>query len=91
VTFGRWTKYPGGLFDNRPTKVLDPIEAHGNPGIHLRYANDIALRNCSVHWQGNLPDYFTSALEAESVTDLRLTGFKGNAAHPGRDEAIVIR
>ena len=31
VTFDRWTKYKGGLFDNRPTRVLDPIETHGNP------------------------------------------------------------
>lgn len=90
ITFSRRTKYPGGLFDNRPTKVLDPIEIHGNPGIHLRYADDVVLRNCSIDWRGKLPDYFTSALEAENVTDLRLTCFKGHAAHPGRDDGIDI-
>jgi len=90
VTFGRWTKYSGGLFDNRPTKVLDPIEVHGNPGINIRNADDIVLRDCSVHWREKLPDYFTSALEAENVTDLRLTRFKGHAAHPAREKAIVV-
>jgi polygalacturonase len=91
VTFDRWTKYRGGLFDNRPTRVLDPIETHGNPGFSLRHADNIVLKNCSVNWGGNLPDYFTCALEAENVTNLRLTGFRGKAAHPDRDEAIVIR
>jgi hypothetical protein len=43
-----------------------------------------------VQWGRNIPDYFTFALEAESAANLRLTGFKGAAAHPRRDEAIVI-
>ena len=42
-----------------------------------------------VAWGKNLPDYFTHALETEDVTGLKLTGFKGEAAHPGRDKAIV--
>ena len=91
VTFDRWTKYQGGLFDNRPTRVYEPIERHGNPGFSIRNADNVTLNQCSVHWGGNCPDYFTCALEAESVTGLRLTGFQGNAAHPDRDEAIVIR
>lgn len=90
VTLERWTKYPGGLFDNRPTQAPDPIEAHGNPAFSLRNAGNITLQNCSVHWGRNIPDYFTFALEAESVTNLRLTGFKGEAAHPKRDPAVVI-
>jgi hypothetical protein len=91
VTFDRWTKYPGGLFDNRPTRVVEPIEKHGNPGFNIRYADNVTLDNCSVRWGGNLPDYFTCALEAEHVTGLRLTGFDGKAAHLGRDAAIFIR
>jgi polygalacturonase len=90
VTFDRWTKYKGGVFDNRPTKVLEPIEAHGNPGFSFRNADNITLNNCSVGWGGTRPDYFTSALETENVTGLRLTGFRGTAAHPDRDAAIVI-
>jgi hypothetical protein len=90
VTLDRSTKYQGGLFDNRPTKVLDPIETHGNPGFSLRYADDISLKNCSVSWGKNRPDDFTQALEAENVTGLRLTGFKGEAAHPASAEAILI-
>ena len=90
VKLDRWTTYPGGLFDNRPTKVLAPIEPHDDPGFSLRFADDIALKNCSVAWGKNLPDYFGGALEAENVSGLRLTGFKGDAAHPGRDAAVVV-
>ncbi len=90
VTFDRWTKYPGGLFDNRPTKLYEPLERHGNPGFSLRDTDNIILKGCAVHWGRNRPDYFTFALEAEGVTGLRLTGFQGNAAHPDRDAAILI-
>jgi hypothetical protein len=90
VTLDRWTKYRGGLFDNRPTKVYEPIETHGNPGFSLRHADQVTLKDCTVRWGGTRPDYFTGALEAEQVTGLRLTGFKGSAAHPDRHAAIVV-
>jgi polygalacturonase len=90
VKLDRWTKYPGGLFDNRPTKVLETIETHDTPGFSIRDADAVTLDNCTVAWGRKLPDYFTDALEAENVTGLHLTGFKGNAAHPNRDAAIFI-
>ena len=90
VTLDRWTKYKGGLFDNRPTKAYLDIELHGNPGFSLRNADNVTLKNCRVAWGKNRPDYFTHALEAEAVSGLRLTKFTGEAAHPDRDEAIVI-
>jgi hypothetical protein len=90
VTLDRWTKYAGGLFDNRPTKVLAPIEPRDNPGFSIRNAGNVTLRNCSVSWGAHVPDYFSYALEAENVSNLRLTGFKGDAAHPARDEAVLI-
>jgi hypothetical protein len=88
VKLDRWTKYPGGLFDNRPTKVLDPIETHDTPGFCIRYADDVTLKDCGVGWGRHLPAYFSSALEAANVTNLRLTGFDGNAAHPGLDALV---
>jgi hypothetical protein len=44
--------------------------------------NDIALRNCSVEWEDNRPDFYTHALEAENVTGLKLPGFEGNPLTP---------
>jgi len=90
VKLDRRTKYKGGFFDNRPTKVLVPVETHDTPGFNIRYADDVTLKDCSVAWGRNLPDYFTSALEAENVTGLCLAGFKGTAAHPDQDADIVI-
>lgn len=91
VKFERWTRYPGGLFDNRPTKAMADIEQRGNPGFSLVYADNVTLRNCHVAWGANCPNYFDYALEAEHVTGLRLADFRGRAAHPERDEAIVVK
>ena len=91
LTLDRWTSYRGGLFDNRPTSAYPEIEPHGNPGFSIRHAANVVLRRCSVAWGNNRPDYFTHALEAEDVIGLGLTQFAGEAAHPDRDEAVVIR
>ena len=91
VTLGRWTRYPGGLFDNRPTRVYEPIEKHGTPGFSIRFADNVTLNNCSVRWARNLPDYLTYALEVNNVTGFNLIGFHGQAAHPDRIGAILVR
>jgi hypothetical protein len=95
LSLSRWTKYPGGVFDNRPTSALEQVETHGTPGFSIRDARDITLKNCAVHWESSAPDhyipaYFSNALEAENTHALRLTGFKGEAAHPDREDAVVI-
>jgi Glycosyl hydrolases family 28 len=90
ITLDRWTKYKGGLFDNRPTKAYPDIENHGNPGFYIRYADNVEIKNCSVQWGKNIPGYFTYALEAHDVKDLKVKDFKGEAAHPTRDKAVVI-
>jgi hypothetical protein len=77
------------MFDNRPTSAYPGVEPHGNPGFSFRHADNVVLKNCRVAWGDNRPDYFTNALETEDVTGLKLTGFKGEAAHPERDKAIV--
>lgn len=89
VTLDRWTNYPGGVFDNRPPE-LNNIETHGNPGIHIRNADNITIKDCKVDWGKNRPDYFTHALQAENVTGLKLVNFKGEAAHPEKYKAISI-
>jgi len=75
VTLDRFTQYPGGLFDDRPTTAYPGIEPHGNPGFSIRYADNVVLKHCSVKWGDKRPDYFTHALEAEAMTGLELTGF----------------
>jgi hypothetical protein len=92
VTLDRETKYRGGLWDNRPTTSgYPPIEEHGNPGIHVRFADRVALRRCEIAWGGNRPDYFTHALEAHDVNEFSYPDFKGESAHPDRFPAIAVR
>jgi polygalacturonase len=90
VTFNRWTSYPGNLFDNRPTSVYEEIEPHDTPGFYIRFSDRVMLKDCSVSWGKNIPDYFTNAIQAHDVSDLNIEGFKGEGAHPGRDESIVV-
>ncbi len=90
VKMDRWTKYSGGLMDNRPTKAYDETEYRSNPGYYIRFADQITLKNCSVEWGANVPEYFTNAVEAHDVTSLDLDGVVGRAAHPERDKAVSI-
>ncbi len=90
LTFDRWTKYPGPVFDNRPTTAYPDLEKHNTPGISIRYADNVVLTNCSIAWGKNVPDYFTYAVETDSVTGLKMVNFSGKAAHP-RDQAIMRR
>jgi len=90
LTLDRWTPYPGGMFDNRPTTAGPALEPHRTPAFSIRQADKVILDRCRASWGGLAPDYFTHALEAEDVTSLAVRRFTGAAAHPGRDEAVVI-
>jgi hypothetical protein len=90
LTLDRWTKYKGGLFDNRPTTAQTALEVHATPGFCVRHADNVALRKCRVSWGQNPPDYFAHALEGQDVTGLTHPNFSGTAAHPERDQAIVV-
>ena len=84
VTFGRTTKYKGGVFDNRPT-FLDVgagrgIVPHDTPGFSLEHADDVTLRDCRVTWDGARKDEFSHAVEARDCTGLKMERFVGEAA-----------
>ena len=90
LTLDRWTVYPGPVFDNRPTTASEALEKHATPAIHIRHADGVTVRDCSVNWGKNRPDYFTYALEADHATNLAVSGLTGSAAHPERDPAMLI-
>ena len=91
VTLDRWTKYKGGIWDNRPTKAQTDLEPHGTPGYAIRYASGVTVKSSRIAWGENRPDYFTHALEAENAAGLDLTDFSGTAAHPGRDSDLALK
>lgn len=83
ITLARWTKYAGGVFDNRPTKVLTPVETHVTDGFSIRYADGVALENCSVRWPNDNPPHFADSIVAENVTGLNFWHFLGDSnLHP---------
>jgi hypothetical protein len=88
VTLGRWTRYPGGVFDNRPTKAVAAEEPHDTPGVFLRHVDGVVLAHCRVMWD-RLGAAFSNAVQAVDVTGLALPGFVGGAAHAGM--AAVVR
>jgi len=89
VTFARWTRYPGAVFDNRPTSAVTALEPHDTPGISIRNAADVTLRDCTVRWGPNVPDTFTSAIEAVNAPGLKIERFTGTAAQPGRPARVI--
>ena len=90
VTLDRWTRYQGGLYDNRPTTAMAGIEPHDTPAFSIEHADNITLRNCKVAWGAHVPDSFTYAVEAKDVTGLKLEGLVGTSARPSLGKAVSI-
>jgi hypothetical protein len=91
MTVDRWTDYPGGRFDNRPTAPgIDGLELHGTPVFSIRNAKNVTLRNCTARWGRHRQDYFTHALQVENVQGLAIEHFTGEAAFPEKQKAIEI-
>jgi hypothetical protein len=83
IKFGRWTKYPGGVYDNRPTKVITPVETHGMDGFNLQFVDGVAVASCSAYWTSNLLYEMQPSISAENTTALQIWKFQGDsAAHP---------
>lgn len=81
------TDYPGGVYDRRPCDVPGIIERNST-GFYLNEADGVILKNCQLTWGENRPPYFGRAIETHDVQDLRIVNFRGEAAHPDRDNPI---
>ena len=83
LVFSRWTKYAGGVYDNRPTKVLAPVEPHVADGFNLRHADNVSLEGCTVGWRESVATRLGDAVSAEDVRGLKIFKFSGDSAvHP---------
>jgi len=90
LTLDKTSTYKGGLVDNRPTSKYQGIEPQKTSGFNIRFADNILLKNCSVKWGENKPDYYTHAVEGTDVTGLKLEHFTGVSANPKLYKAIEI-
>lgn len=102
---GKWTRWEGGRYDVRPCPPeVRPSGAEpegeitpwgcrvrrATPAVYVEKAAGVRLRNCDVVWEGGEPGYYSHALEARQAPGLAVDGFTGDAAHPERDQAVVI-
>ena len=81
VTLDRWTKYKGGIYDNRPTSAITPLEPHPTAGFSIQDATNVTLSDCKLSWGANPPVYFGEAIQQKDVTNLKVERFQGDAAH----------
>ncbi|UEG52484.1 right-handed parallel beta-helix repeat-containing protein [Mucilaginibacter daejeonensis] len=77
------TANKGGVYDRRPAKV-EGLLTGSTSGFYLENAGHVVIRNSSVQWGANKPDYFKHAIESHNVQQLDLSGFMGTSAFPGK-------
>ncbi|HTB86226.1 MAG TPA: glycosyl hydrolase family 28 protein [Candidatus Sulfotelmatobacter sp.] len=81
--FTRWSKYPGAVYDNRPTRTHVPLEPHVMDAFNLRFAENVTLSQCSAIWVTNSPDYYRDSVGTEDSKAVKIIGFRGESeSHP---------
>lgn len=87
VMINKTTALTGGIYDRRPSEVEGFVKGNTS-GFYLDGAKNIKIRNCSVQWGENRPDYFKYAIDTTNVENLEIVGFNGTSAFPSKYEAI---
>ncbi len=82
VELDKWGDTPGGFFDRRPYSGSPDVLEHPISAFYIENAADVTLRNCEAAWGDNLPSYAAHALHTVN-SDVRVEGFRGDAARPG--------
>jgi Glycosyl hydrolases family 28 len=80
----------GGNFDLRP--ALEPslrLFKHDIPAIFAHQVKALTLRNVQVGWAGQIPDFFSKAVECEDFDGVAIDGFRGTSAD--KSDAILLR
>ncbi len=90
VLIERTSTLTGGYYDLRPGIGLKGLYHHSIAGIYCEHAKDLAFRQTSVKWSGDLPDYYGTGLEANEILGLELESCHFVGAHSGRDPNQVI-
>lgn len=87
VMINKTTTLPGGVYDRRPCEV-DGFVKGRTSGFYIDGAGLVSIRNSSVQWGTNRPDYFAHAIESSNIQTINIIGFTGEAADPGKFQAI---
>lgn len=87
VTLRATSKWEKGRYDLRPGAGKG-VEQHLSPGFLLRGPAGVALRDCTVRFEGNCSS-FGEALRAKGCTGLSVENFHGSAAQPGLSDQVI--
>jgi hypothetical protein len=88
VLINKSTSFPGGQYDRRPADVEGFIKGRTS-GFYIDQAQQIRLRNCSVQWGTNRPEYFAHAAEAHGVDSFSVNNLQGEAAFPDKLKPVL--
>jgi hypothetical protein len=86
----RWTDYPGGYVDWRPCAAKPAKRDTPTSGFHFASASNVTVRDCSVSWGDDLPEYYRHAIYGRNAPGLRIENFRGKAAFPRDHEAVCL-
>lgn len=66
---GEYTKYSGGNFDLRPShdKKL-AVFAHDIPAFYFKGTKNLSVKDFTLKWDGELPDYYTNSIYGEDFS-----------------------
>jgi polygalacturonase len=87
VLIDKTTAIAGGVYDRRPCAVEGFVKGITS-GFYFDAAKSITVKNCSVQWGNNKPNYFANVIESKNVDSLQLFNVAGQAAFPEKLEAI---
>jgi polygalacturonase len=88
VLINKSTSFPGGIYDRRPADV-EGFTKGRTSGFYVDQAQRISLRNCSVQWGANKPEYFAHAAEAHGVASFSVGNLQGIAAFPDKLKPVL--
>jgi polygalacturonase len=83
VLLNKTTPILGGVYDRRPSQAEGFVKGRTS-GFYLDNVTGVTVRNSSVRWGANRPEYFAHALESHGVTGLAVQNLTGESAFPGK-------
>lgn len=83
------TAHPGGIYDRRPAEV-EGMVCGSTSGFYLDKATGVTIRNSTVKWGENRPQYFSHAVESYGVDGLTLFNVEGKAAFAYQPDRKIV-
>lgn len=90
VSINKATSNEGGIYDRRPADVEGMVTG-STSGFYFDQAQNITIRNSSVEWGDNRPEYFSHVLESYGVGKLTVTNLEGEAASGGKERYKIVK